>query len=78
MERLFENLESVKYPKLPEALPQDFRRGAYSGLSEPPVAIANMLTHVGLLPIDMKLNPDTTQLKHDLTLMITSLNFKLG
>lgn len=51
---------------------------AYSALSEPPVAIANMLTHVGLLPVDMKLNPDSTQLKHDLTLMITSLNFKLG
>ena len=46
MERLFENLGSVKWPKLPRALPLDPTRGAYSAPYESPVVMANVLTRL--------------------------------
>ena len=45
MGRLFENLESIKYTKLPGALPLDPKSGAYSVPHEPSAATANVLTH---------------------------------
>ena len=51
MKRLFESLGSVKLTKLPGASSLDSTRGgAYSTPCEPPVAMANMLTHIGLWP----------------------------
>ena len=51
MKRLFESLRSVKLTKLPGASSLDSTRGgAYSTPYEPPVAMANMLTHIGLWP----------------------------
>ena len=38
-------------------LPLDLTRGAYSTAYEPPVAMANMLIHIGLKPKAIKLNP---------------------
>ena len=52
---LFENLGSVKWPKLPGTL-LDPTRGAYSASYEPPAGEANMLIFVGLWPMTVKLN----------------------
>ena len=57
MERLFENLGSVKWLKLPRILPLDSTRRAYNTPYEPPAARANMLMLVGLWPTAIKLNP---------------------
>ena len=39
------------------ALLLDTTRGSYSAPYEPPVAMANVVTHIGLWPIAMKLSP---------------------
>ena len=56
MERLFGNLGSVKQPKRLGALPLEPTRGAYSAPNEPPVAVANMLTH-WVMTYGHKINP---------------------
>ena len=45
------------YSKLHGALPLDPTREAYSVLYDPPVAMTNVLTRVGLWPRAIKLNP---------------------
>ena len=57
MERLFENMGSVKLPKLPGTLPLDPTWGAYSTPHKPPVEMAHVLMHVGLWPMVIKHNP---------------------
>ena len=57
MGRLYENVESVKWQKLPRALPLEPTTGAYSTPYEPPVAMVNVMTHLGLFPMTIKLNP---------------------
>ena len=57
MEMLFENLESLKYPKLSGNLSLNPTRGAYSDPLNLPAARANLLTHIGLWPMAIKLNP---------------------
>ena len=57
MEKIFENLGSVKYPRLPGALPLDPTSGAYNTPYEPPAARANVLTYIEIWPTAIKPNP---------------------
>ena len=57
MERLFENLGSLKQQKFPRGFPPAPHKGVYNAVTEPTAAWASAPTHVGLWCLAIKLNP---------------------
>ena len=57
MERLFENLGSLKQQKFPREFPPAPHKGVYSAFTEPSAAWASGPAHVGLWRLTIKLNP---------------------